>query len=425
MMEIKTITVSQSHPNNLLCSSEFKVYKSDDYGSTWDTIFSDTVRIMCVTFNPENPETILIGSDAQFTTSGWEYEAWTKWINLSFNGGETWEKLPFTGIEEKDSPRTIKYIIIDPSDTAKFYIGCEGRYDGGILISHNSGTSWEYKQLTNRSEEILALTCTPANYENHTVCAIVKAGAIDREFYISQDSGLTWTERIPPSTMALGGNIRDNAFYISPDYPEWVYVGADYRNEDRRSSVIAFNLEDGKWYYIVGAPHTYPTSLLTCNEVDYLGFRYHGMYKYSETDTAWSQKNKGMNSGEIYDLAVNPKDPDKILTAIRSNVARSTDGGDTWNITSSNFSALAISKKDTSFTLAGSKPPYYLSYLSSYYYYKSDNGGVEWTSHSLFTRGGISDYNYKFWTGDILIFPSDPDKFIFGIDGGGGAGEGI
>jgi len=189
--------------------------------------------------------------------------------------------------------------------------------------------------------------------------------------------------------------------------------------------VIAFNLEDERWYYIVGAPHTYPTSLLTCNEVDYLGFRYHGMYSYSMTDTAWSQKNKGMNSGEVYDLAVNPKDPDKILAAIRSNMARTVDGGDTWYLTDRDFSALAISKKDTSFLLAGSKPPYYLSYLSSYYYYTSDNSGVDWTGHSLFNRGGFSDYNYKFWTGDIIISASDPDKYIFGIDGGGGAGEGI
>ena len=50
---------------------------------------------------------------------------------------------------------------------------------------------------------------------------------------------------------------------------------------------------------------------------------------------------------------------------------------------------------------------------------------MDWTSQLLFTRTGLFDYNYKFRTGDILIFPSDPDKFIFGIDGGGGAGVGI
>jgi len=198
MMEIKTIAVSQSHPNNLLCSSEFKAYRSDDYGNTWDTIFSDTMRIMSVIFNPENPATVLIGSDAQYTINGWEYEAWSKWINISYDGGETWVKLPFTGVEEKDSPRTVKYITMDPSDTSKIYIGSEGRSDGGLLISHDYGASWVYKQLANRSEEILALTCTPANYENHTVCAIVKAGAIDLEFYISRDSGLTWMESPPP-----------------------------------------------------------------------------------------------------------------------------------------------------------------------------------------------------------------------------------
>jgi len=422
--EIFTIEVSPSSPNIILCSSEYQVYKSTDYGSTWDTIFSDTIGIKCITFNPDNPMSILIGSDAQNTIDGWDYERETDGLIKSTDGGEIWIKIPFTGVGNNNLPKKIKYIIIDPSDTSKIYLGSDNHNEGGMFISHDNGMNWDIKRLDSYSEKILAMACTPANYEKHTICAI-SSGGPDRKFFTSQDSGLTWMERILPSTMALGGNIRDNAIYISPDYPEWVYIGADYRNDDRNSSVIAFNLEDGKWYYIIGAPHTYPTSLLTCNEVDYLGFRYHGMYAYSSTDTAWSQKNKGMNSGEVYDLAINPKDSDKILTAIRSNVARTIDGGETWNFAHRDFSALAISKKDTSFTLAGYRSTYYLSYGSPYYYYQSDDGGIDWTSQLLFTRMGSFDYNYKFWTGDILIFPSDPDKFIFGIDGGGGAGEGI
>jgi photosystem II stability/assembly factor-like uncharacterized protein len=341
------------------------------------------------------------------------------------DGGQTWDQLPLSGVREQDRPRKIKHIIIDPSDTAKIYLGNDCYYKGGIYISHDNGTSWETRKLYNYTEEITALACTPAGYENHTVCAIVQAGAIDREFHISQDSGLTWTEIAVPSTMALGGNIRDNAIYISPDYPEWVYIGADYENNDRRSSIIAYNLEDNKWYYITGAPHTYPTSILSCNEVDYLGFRYQGVYRYSAIDTTWHQKQKGMNCGEVYDLAVNPMDPNKVMVAIRSNLARTKDGGGTWDLDDRDFSALAISQKDTSFILGGSKPPYYLPYGASFSYYKGSNNGADWTKHLLFTRTGLFDYDYKMWTGDILIFPSDPDRFIFGIDGGGGAGEGI
>jgi len=365
--EIFTIEVSPSSPNIILCSSEYQVYKSTDYGSAWDTVFSDTIGIKCIAFNPYNPMSILIGSDAQNTIDGWDYERETDGLIKSTDGGETWTKLPFTGVGNNDLPKKIKYIIIDPSDTSKIYLGTDNHNEGGMFISHDNGMNWDIERLDSYSERIMAMACTPANYEKHTICAI-SSGGPDRKFFTSQDSGLTWMERILPSTMGLGGNIRDNAIYISPDYPKWVYIGADYRNEDKRSSVIAFNIEDEKWYYIIGAPHTYPTSLLTCNEVDYLGFRYHGMYAYSLTDTAWSQKNKGMNSGEVYDLAINPKDPDKILAAIRSNVARTNDGGETWNLAHRDFSALAISKKDTSFALAGSRSTYYLSYGSPFYY---------------------------------------------------------
>ena len=422
--EIFNLKVSPSSPNTILCSSEYQVYKSTDYGNNWDTIFSDTIEIQCLAFNPYNPMSILIGSDAQNTTDGWEYDRQTNGLIKSTDGGETWAKLPFTGVGNSDWPEIVKYIIIDPSDTAKIYAGTDNHNDGGMFISYDNGMNWDVKTLDSYGEKIMAMACTPAGYENHRISAI-SSGGTGRKFFTSQDSGLTWTEISVPSSIALGGNIRDNAMYISPDFPEWVYIGADYSSEENNASIIIYNIEEEKWYYLPGTPNNYPTAWLTCDDIDYLGFRYHGVYGYAGSEKGWIHKDMGMNSGEVYDLAVNPKDPDKILAAIRSNVARTTDGGESWDIAHREFSSLAISSEDTSRVLAGSKPPFYLTYYSTYYFYESQNGGVDWTSQHLFTRMGLSDYDYKFWTGDILIFPSDADKFIFGIDGGGGAGEGI
>jgi photosystem II stability/assembly factor-like uncharacterized protein len=423
-MEILSIKVSPSSPNIILCSSEYQVYKSVDYGVTWDTIFSDTIGIKCITFNPYNSMGILIGSDAQNKIDGWEFDSQTNGLMKSTNGGETWFKMPFTGVGNTDWPEQVKYIIIDPSDTTKLYVGTYNRNDGGLFISHDNGLNWDVKRIEGSSERIMALACTPADYENHTIFAIL-GGGLDRKFFISQDSGLNWTEISVPSSAVLGRNTRDNAICISPDAPEKVYIGADYNYEEDHASIVMYNLSDEGWYYRPDSPISNPTSLLITKGADFLGFRYHGVYRYDGSETGWILKGKGLNSGEVYDFAVNPKDPDKILTAIRSNVARTSDGGDTWNLAQNNFSALAISKKDTSFTLAGSRSTYYLTYGSPFYYYESDNSGMDWTSQLLFTRMGSFDYDYKFWTGDILIFPNDPDKYIFGIDGGGGAGEGI
>ncbi len=425
--EINKVIISNSHPNNILCASEYNIYQSTDYGDTWETILSDTVRITCIEFNPDNPRTIIVGTDNRHTISGYHFLERTKYIKRSTDGGVSWKEVSFNGVNGSNSPVSIKYIIIDPSDTTKIYVGSENQSsDGGILVSHNNGVDWIQKRLTTFSNEnIYALICTPVGYENHTLYAITDGYGIDRQLCISKDAGITWYRRSAPSSFKFGGNIRDNAIYISADYPENVYIGAEYNNGDLHSSIVGYNIEKESWYHVVDAPHTYPTSILTCNEVDYLGFRYNGVYKYSSEDETWNLKQKGMNNVEIYDFALFPNDPNKLLVAIPDNLVKTTDRGKNWTITDHNFSCLTINDQNPSIIFAGSKPGYYLNFMDPFYCYESEDGGDSWKSHKLFTRSGLSDYSYKMWNGDIMIFPNDPEKILVGVDGGGGCGEGL
>lgn len=377
-LEINKVIVSQSHPNNILCSSEFNIFKSTDYGNTWDTILSDTVRIECIEINPENPKTILVGSHTN-----------TKWITKSLDGGATWEKVVFNCVNESSSPVRVKYIIIDPSDTTKIYVGSDNESsDGGILISHNNGVDWIQKMLTTFSNEnIYALICTPAGYENHTLCAITDDYS-GRQLCISKDAGITWYKRSAPSSFKFSMNISDNAICISADYPEWVNIGAEYVSGDIHASMVDYNIEDENWYYLPNTPNKYPTSYLLCSEAEYLGFRYEGAYKYSSEDKTWSPKQKGMNNVEVYDFIPFLNDPDKMLVAIPSNLAKTIDGGENWTITDYSFSSLAVNNQDASIIFAGSKPGYYLNFMDPFYCYESKDGGDSWAGHKLFTRGG-------------------------------------
>ena len=255
------------------------------------------MKVTCTVFNPENPGSIYVGTNEHVTIwidgvpSGFTY---TDGIYKSLNGGNLWEKIFFFDGEQNRRLDYVKYIIIDPTDTTKMYIG--GKNDsyftsiGCKFTSHNSGKSWTTNRLTTiSSQSVMAMACTPKDYESHRVCSIVGSGSA-RRFFLSYDYGITWQEFNEPSSFDFNGNLRDNAIYISADFPKWIQIGAEYIYEDKYASAVAFNIEAEKWYYYPEIRFNYPTSILSNYEVDYLGFRYDGVYKYSMTDDTWYPK---------------------------------------------------------------------------------------------------------------------------------------
>jgi photosystem II stability/assembly factor-like uncharacterized protein len=428
--EMKTVTVSQSHSNKILCTTNYQVFKSADYGNSWETIWSDTMRVTCAVFNPENPGSIYIGTNEHVpiwnngVPVGWTY---TDGIYKSLDGGNSWEKISFFDGERIQRQEYVKYIIIDPTDTTKIYVGGKNdpiRVNGCMLVSHDNGRIWKNRKLEGTtSDQVYAMSCTPEGYENHRICAIAGSN-LNRKFFISEDHGLTWRETPYSSNMNLSGNVRDNAIYISEDFPKWINMGGYYKYEENFGSILIFNIEDEKWYYYNKTPFYYPTSILFNNKVDYLGFRNDGVYKYMGNYT-WLQKNKGFGNIQIYDLVTYPNDPEKMMVSAGSHLAKTTNSGIYWNLTKRSYKTLALNQQDTSNIFAGYGPSPYPNFTDPFYCYESNNGGTSWISHKLFTRGGVDGYSYTLWTGDILIFPGDPDRVLVGVDGGGGSGEGI
>jgi parallel beta-helix repeat protein len=422
MKEIKKVVVSQNQANKILCISEYNVFLSNDYGNSWDIIWSDIYRIQSVAFNPDNPKTIMIGTDERYSTSGFTSSILTKWIYRSTNGGETWSKVNFNGVADDKCPAGIKYIVVDPSDTTKIYVGTDNRNGGCMFISHNNGIDWFNKRLLNSYEETFALICTPANYEDHTLCAI-STGYGERKFFVSKDEGITWTEKSHSSYMSLGTNAVDNPIYICSDFAKWVYMGGDYNYEDKHGSIMAFNLEDEKWYYLPNSPLEYPTSVLLSNSVDYLGFEKDGIFRNTWVDNAWVwlPGYNGISSGEVLDLTYYPGSPKKLLAAIPDNLYKTNNLGQSWQKLEDTYydrNSVFVHSDDTSKIIAGTDPDYYMPYGSSFYIYKSDNGGESWDGQKLFTRYGNIQMDFKMWVSEIIGSPGDPDIIYIGVDGG-------
>lgn len=425
-LEMDKVVVSQSHPNKVICKSKYNVFLSENYGEDWEVIWSDTMIVTCANFNPENPKSIYIGTNEYL--SQWinttQYETFTEFIYRSQDGGGTWNKVSFNGVKERNMPNHVKYIIIDPSDTSRIYVGTDNSFNaGGMFISHNNGVDWFNNY--HGYQEVYAMACTPAGYEDHTLCFIsYDFDPFKRILLISKDGGMTWEEKIPPSSYDMVGNMNDEStLYISEDFPEFVNFGMEYENDEGTASIGAFNLDDEKWYYYSNSPLEHPTSVLTSNYVDYLGFKNSGVYKNTWVDTIWTwvPKNNGIASVEILDFAYYPDSPEKMLVALKDNLFKTNNFGESWQKledTGWNRNSIFIEQNDTTKIIAGTDPDRYLSYGNSFYIYKSDDGGANWNSQKLFTRYGNIQLDYKMWVSEIIGSPANPEMIYMGVDGG-------
>jgi photosystem II stability/assembly factor-like uncharacterized protein len=425
-IEINSIQIAQTNSNIIIANSDTAVYKSEDRGATWTVIWQSERTVGSIAINPEDASKIWVGINVP------EHQVYFPNLYRSNDGGTTWNSNDFGQEGEEKKLSRVTSLVIDPSDTSKIYVGGENdSYHtsvGCMFVSNNSGINWTAKKLTTcSSEEITALICTPTGYENHRLCAIVDGCSTNRQFFLSSDFGITWREFEVPSTFNLG-SIGNNAIEINPNFPEWIFIGASVEN----ASIVAFNIEDEEWYYLPGSPDSFPTSILINpkikiieNSTFYIGFKQNGVYKSINNGDSWTQKNKGFNEVEVSDVVLYPNDPNKILVATPGNLAKTTDGGNSWAITGSSIRKLALNKQDTSIIFAGRSGRYYRAIIDYFKYLKSLDGEATWTYHNMFLTQGIWNYSYYMWVGDILIFPDNPDKILIGVDGGGASGEGL
>lgn len=414
--EINNLEISFSNPGLLIASSDSIVYKSEDCGDTWAEIWRSEKTIGAIAIDPSDDLSIWVGINVGLT-------GYTENLYHTTDGGENWEAVSWG--EEETKLQNLLDIHFDRSDASVMYVcgwGDTYHVDGGLFVSNDKGKTWtNHRPGGCSSNNVLTVATTEAGYEPHAAYVLVSACSLDKKLFKSLDYGVTWEECEPATTDYI-----DRFAYImefDPKYPKWLYFGGNYKSE---ASIIAFNIEAESWHYLPGSPLYYPTSLLMNSEVWYMGFKGDGVFRWDDDkDTSWVAKVTGMTDVKAYDIMTYPGDPDKIMAAIEGSLAKTSNGGETWDLTNKSYGALALNPNDTNIIYAGAVSTYLPNWTDSYAGYKSINGGDSWSSKKLFTRGGLAEYGYTFRTGDILVFPDDPDVLLFGVDGGSGAGEGL
>jgi photosystem II stability/assembly factor-like uncharacterized protein len=224
------------------------IYKSTDAGKTWTHLgLRDGQQIAAIAVDPKNPDRLLVA------VAGHPYGPnEERGIYLSIDGGKTFAKT--LGKDENTGGADVE---IDPSDPEVVYAALwearEGPWEngswnganGGIFKSIDGGKTW--KQLTNGlPNEIVQANLGIAASAPRTLIAAVatpKAGNL----YRSEDGGETWklaTEDERPGARIGGGDLP--LIRIDPRNPNIVYS----------ASVVCWKSMDGgkTWEGWRGAP---------------------------------------------------------------------------------------------------------------------------------------------------------------------------
>jgi photosystem II stability/assembly factor-like uncharacterized protein len=218
--------------------------------------------------------------------------------------------------------------------------------------------------------------------------------------YKSLDGGANWTQIY----LYTADIITD--MEIDPLHPDTMYIGVSAMGTGGVGVYRSFNRGNG-WSQV------YKSADVSCIAVDpvatdvvYAGTQTgsysgatKGILKSGDHGSTWTQKNLGLSSLEIIDLAVNPATPQALYAATNSGFFKSDDGADTWY--SSNMglpggviiTKIAVDRKNPS-TL-------YLGTRGDGLFKTTDNG-----DHWAAAFSGITDATINF----ILVNPAYPEK---------------
>jgi len=366
-----TLTIDPNNPDILWAGvmGIRGLYKSIDGGKTWvrkDNGIKDQLNMEMrgITVDPFNSNIAYCGgnylaNEATMDQRGFIYK--TK------DGGENWELLI-----EPDA--LVRWIIVDPTDVNIIYAST-GIFDRfavkptGVLKSTDGGQTWVQ---VNNGFNTLAVAALAMHPQDHLtlVAGTGKASTFADEpneinggVFITHDGGQNWRQ-VDPIKASGDNNKAFSAVAFAPSNPNIIYADAGY--EFLRSENGGETWER----YFVGPSLS------------------GGMHE---------------NRGQPIALAVLPTDPNTIfMNAYDGGVFVSTDGGKTWQDSSSGYSGaqawgIAIDPKNPAFVVAASKNGVHVSY----------DGGGKWLGR--ISEGWINNIE------SVAVDPEDRNNILIGL----------
>ena len=433
------------------------IFKTVDGGSNWTPIFDDqpVLTIGAVTLDPQNPETIYVGTGEANAIS---YSFFGLGVFKSSDGGVSWQHL---GLE---ATRYIARIVVDPTDSDRIYLAATGKLFGtgpnrGIYRSLDGGLSWEQSLALTDSTAATDLVINPENpqilyaamWERVRGRTYRRSGGPSSSIWRSIDGGDSWQQL--GNGLPTGENVGRMGITLCASQPNRLYViHADasagfegvYRSDDGGDTWSGTN--DGNmgsifssfgWYF--GNVRVDPSNP---DNVFALGVPF---YRTTNGGSSWNEVGSNMHV-DHHALAFAPSQPARVYNGNDGGLYRSNNSGASWNKLfdqpTNQFYAIEIDYQQperlyggtqdngTNRTLTGSVDDWERIFGGDGFYtiidptdndiifveyqwgnlFKSTNGG-DWFDWSM---SGIDESDRSNWMTPYVMDPSNPQKMFFG-----------
>jgi photosystem II stability/assembly factor-like uncharacterized protein len=388
------------------------VFKSTDYGRTWQPIFDDqpTASVGAIAVAVSNPNIVYVGSGEGLHRPDLSVG---DGIYKSVDAGKTWTHL---GLRDGQQ---IAQLAVDPQNADRLFVAVAGHPYGpneerGVFRSLDGGETFEKVLYRNENVGASDVQIDPSDP------AIVYAALWDsREgpwengifngdnggIFKSVDSGKTWRQL----TKGLPGNIVQTNLAVAPSSPKSLFAAVQ-----TKTIAKLYRSDDGgeTWYGTTDDPR--PGLGIGGGDLPVVRFDpKNPQIVYSASVVCWRSTDggktwdgwRGAPGGDDYqNIWINPNNPDVILLGSDQGAIVTVNGGATWS----------------SWYNQSTAQLYHVS-ANNTFPYRLYSGQQESGSVGITSRGNDGEITFRDWQpvaaeeyGYVVADPLDPDIIIGG-----------
>ena len=316
------------------------VWKTTDYGRTWDPIFDDqpTGSIGDVVVSPSNPDVIYVGSGEgvqrpDLSVGNGMYK--------STDAGKTWTHLGLDNVQQ------IGGLAIDPKNENRVFVAALGHPYGpnserGIYRTTDGGKTWEKVLYKDENTGAVQVTLDPKNAD--IVYAYMwaarqgpwengKWNGAESGLFKSTDGGNTWkklTKGLPTTKEGLSRI----GFGIAPSDPQRLYATVDcgnhggiYRSNDGGESWMLMSKDERYW----GRGEDFAEIKVDPENEDIVYSADVVVWRSDDGAKTWKAFRGAPGGDDYHRLWINPTNPKIILIASDQGAIITVNGGQTFS----------------------------------------------------------------------------------------------
>jgi photosystem II stability/assembly factor-like uncharacterized protein len=322
------------------------VWKSTDFGRTWNPIFDDepTQSIGALAVAPSNPNTIYVGSGEGLRRPDLSVG---DGMYKSNDAGRTWQHLGQDGSGLRDAQQ-ISSIIVDPKDPNRIFVAAQGHPYGpnperGVFRSLDGGQT--FQKVFYKDENVGAMDLVFDPHNSQTIFASMwssrrppwtTGGGYNGPgsgLYKSNDGGSTWRQ-LTKGLPGVAEGIGRIGPAVSPSDPDRMYAWVNatrgsgiYRSDDAGESWQQVNNEERIW----GRGDDFGCVRVDPKNKDVIYVANTSTYRSTDAGKSFTAIKGAPGGDDYHTIWINPENPNIIAIAVDQGATISVNGGETWS----------------------------------------------------------------------------------------------